>query len=55
MAPNGVSGEGRGHHLFIMSGWSIGVMIDRWMAFNAARTRSRSLLQPVAGVCVKAR
>ena len=22
--------------LFIMSGWSIGVMIDRWMAFSAA-------------------
>ena len=23
--------------LFIMSGWSIGVMIDRWMAYSAAR------------------
>ncbi len=23
--------------LFIMSGWSIGVMIDRFMAFSAAR------------------
>jgi biopolymer transport protein ExbB/biopolymer transport protein TolQ len=23
--------------LFIMSGWSIGVMIDRFMAYNAAR------------------
>ena len=28
--------------LFIMSGWSIGVMIDRWMAFNAARKQSRA-------------
>ncbi|MGZ4826758.1 MAG: MotA/TolQ/ExbB proton channel family protein, partial [Terriglobales bacterium] len=27
--------------LFIMSGWSIGVMIDRWMAFSAARKQSR--------------
>ena len=24
--------------LFIMSAWSIGVMIDRWIAFSAART-----------------
>src|SRR3982074_1853650 len=35
--------------LFIMSGWSIGVMIDRWMAFNAARNQSRSLAPAVAG------
>jgi len=28
--------------LFIMSGWSIGVMIDRAMAFNAARKQSRA-------------
>ena len=35
--------------LFIMSGWSIGVMIDRWMAFNAARNQSRSFAPAVAG------
>src|SRR5207237_2296568 len=28
--------------LFIMSGWSIGVMIDRAMAFSAARKQSRA-------------
>ena len=27
--------------LFIMSGWSIGVMIDRAMAYSAARKQSR--------------
>src|ERR1017187_4310622 len=26
--------------LFIMSAWSIGVMIDRWIAFSSARKRS---------------
>jgi biopolymer transport protein ExbB/biopolymer transport protein TolQ len=35
--------------LFIMSGWSIGVMIDRWMAFSAARNQSRSFAPAVAG------
>ena len=35
--------------LFIMSGWSIGVMIDRWMAFNAARKQSRAFAPAVAG------
>src|SRR5437773_9829005 len=35
--------------LFIMSGWSFGVMIDRWMAFNAARKQSRAFAPPVAG------
>jgi len=35
--------------LFIMSGWSIGVMIDRWMAYNAARNQSRSFAPAVAG------
>src|SRR5580658_10713036 len=35
--------------LFIMSGWSIGVMIDRWMAFNAARSQSRAFAPAVAG------
>ena len=35
--------------LFLMSGWSIGIMIDRWMAFSAARTQSRSFAPAVAG------
>ena len=35
--------------LFIMSGWSFGVMIDRWMAFNAARKQSRAFAPAVAG------
>jgi biopolymer transport protein ExbB len=26
--------------LFIMSAWSIGVMIDRWIAFSSARKQS---------------
>src|SRR5437588_1429186 len=34
---------------FIMSGWSIGVMIDRWMAFSAARKQSRAFAPAVAG------
>jgi biopolymer transport protein ExbB len=35
--------------LFIMSAWSIGVMIDRFIAFNAARTQSRAFAPAVAG------
>jgi biopolymer transport protein ExbB/TolQ len=35
--------------LFVMSGWSIGVMIDRWMAYNAARKQSRAFAPAVAG------
>jgi biopolymer transport protein ExbB len=35
--------------LFIQSAWSIGVMIDRYMAFNAARKQSRSFAPAVAG------
>ena len=35
--------------LFVMSGWSIGVMIDRWMAFSAARKQSRAFAPAVAG------
>jgi biopolymer transport protein ExbB len=35
--------------LFIMSGWSFGVMIDRWMAFSAARKQSRQFAPAVAG------
>src|ERR1700690_4049605 len=35
--------------LFIMSAWSIGVMIDRAMAFNGARKQSRAFAPAVAG------
>src|SRR4249920_651687 len=35
--------------LFIMSAWSIGVMIDRWIAYNAARSQSRAFAPAVAG------
>ncbi len=35
--------------LFIMSAWSIGVMIDRLIAFNAARQQSRAFAPAVAG------
>ncbi|MBI2679818.1 MAG: MotA/TolQ/ExbB proton channel family protein [Candidatus Solibacter usitatus] len=35
--------------MFIMSAWSIGVMIDRVMAFNAARKQSRQFAPAVAG------
>ncbi len=35
--------------LFIMSAWSIGIMIDRLIAYNAARTQSRQFAPAVAG------
>ncbi len=35
--------------MFIMSAWSIGVMIDRLMAFSAARKQSRQFAPAVAG------
>lgn len=35
--------------LAIMSAWSIGVMIDRYLAFNAARKQSREFAPLVAG------
>jgi len=35
--------------LFFMSAWSIGVMIDRMLAFNAARNQSRQFAPAVAG------
>jgi biopolymer transport protein ExbB len=35
--------------LFIMSAWSIGVMIDRVLAFNAAKKQSRQFAPAVAG------
>ena len=41
--------------LFIMSAWSIGVMIDRVMAYNAARKQiARSSLRPWPARCAKA-
>src|SRR5262249_39173245 len=35
--------------LLVMSAWSIGVMLDRWLAFNAARKQSRQFAPLVAG------
>jgi biopolymer transport protein ExbB len=35
--------------LFLMSAWSIGVMIDRWIAYNGARKQSRQFAPAVAG------
>src|SRR5215472_14135 len=35
--------------LFIMSAWSIGVMIDRLIAYNGARKQSRQFAPAVAG------
>ena len=35
--------------LLIMSAWSIGVMIDRWIAYNGARKQSRVFAPAVAG------
>ena len=35
--------------LFGMSAWSIGVMIDRWLAYEAARKQSRTFAPLVAG------
>jgi biopolymer transport protein ExbB/biopolymer transport protein TolQ len=35
--------------LFIMSAYSIGVMIDRWLAFSAAKKQSRAFAPAVAG------
>ena len=41
--------------LFIMSGWSIGVMIDRWMAFSAARKQSRAFAPRLPALCAMAK
>jgi biopolymer transport protein ExbB/biopolymer transport protein TolQ len=38
--------------LAVMSAWSIGVMIDRYLAFSAARKQSREFAPAVAG-CLK--
>ena len=35
--------------MFIMSAWSIGVMIDRFLAFKAAKEQSRAFAPKVAG------
>jgi biopolymer transport protein ExbB len=35
--------------LLVMSSWSIGVMIDRWIAYQAARKQSRQFAPVVAG------
>lgn len=35
--------------LLLMSAWSIGVMIDRWLAFRAARKHSRQFAPAVGG------
>jgi biopolymer transport protein ExbB len=35
--------------MFMMSAWSIGVMIDRWLAYSAARKQSRAFAPAVAG------
>src|ERR1700683_1107229 len=35
--------------LFGMSAWSVGIMIDRWLMFSAARKQSRVFVQQVAG------
>jgi biopolymer transport protein ExbB/biopolymer transport protein TolQ len=35
--------------MFIMSAWSIGVMIDRWIAYQSARKQSRLFAPAVAG------
>ncbi|HEY2499802.1 MAG TPA: MotA/TolQ/ExbB proton channel family protein [Candidatus Angelobacter sp.] len=35
--------------LLVMSAWSIGVMMDRWLAFSAARKQSRRFAPLVAG------
>jgi biopolymer transport protein ExbB len=35
--------------LFLMSAWSIGVMIDRFLAYSAARKQSREFAPAVAG------
>ncbi len=35
--------------MFVMSAYSIGVMIDRYLAYNAARNQSRQFAPAVAG------
>ena len=41
--------------LFIMSIWSLAVMIDRWLYFNAARKQSREFAPKVAGALKEGR
>ena len=35
--------------LFVMSAWSVGIMIDRALMYSAARKQSRVFVQQVAG------
>ena len=35
--------------MFLMSAWSIGVMIDRYIAFNGAQKQSKAFAPAVAG------
>ena len=35
--------------MFLMSAWSIGVMIDRWIAYSGAKKQSRQFAPAVAG------
>jgi biopolymer transport protein ExbB/biopolymer transport protein TolQ len=48
----GVPAKGVVILLAIMSAWSIGVMIDRYLAFSSARKQSREFAPAVAG-CLK--
>ena len=41
--------EGRSRILFVLSAWSLGVMIDRALMYSAARKQSRVFVQQVAG------
>ncbi len=41
--------------LFIMSAWSIGVMIDRYLAYTGARKQSRAFAPAVAGALREAK
>ena len=49
LEPDGSAGQDRRDLLFIMSAYSIGVMIDRLMAYSAARKQSRQFAPAVAG------
>ncbi len=48
----GVPAKGVVVILFLMSAWSIGVMIDRWFTYSSARKQSREFAPAVAG-CLK--
>jgi len=46
---HGSVGKSRGRILFILSVYSFGVMIDRFLMYNNARKQSRLFVQQVAG------